>query len=552
MTDPAPDPLDPLDPLRLLREHPRLAQLAAFPFDFDLQRAEHGEAVRLASGASPEPIAGDDSGGTYFLCGGPDGPDRPDGQDQPDGPDGPVLYASSEGQAGLIGATVTEALEILIGLPGWYDYVALAPEAGEERILAAVAEQENGIRESYAPDLDARRIELRTALGLPERSPVELLGMLHAALLRTEPEHVLLNADEGPAYALLDPHPRTPLREIVLAPGRADLAAMRAAGDRGTWGETAADAVRRATVLRAAQFDRREGDLPLLRYLLEREAADTGHSDELRLAAVLVGRHGLAEDAALLRGGPLWLPEEPEARAARARELDAERYGQNPSAAPELTWVTLARRQGRTELARVTLIRMLDDTGPDAPLLKGIAQELALLGDFTQAARAQYNVMSLQDTAWHRASAGLVLAAYERSAAGLSGALRALERVVAALEPAPVSASDQNPDQLQLDLGLEPPAAQERDAVPDWRRRRRFGGRVTEEYLLLALAAAEAAAEPGSDVASDDGAGSDAASVARKAMSHGRTLLKEIAEPSRKALGPLAQEAKWAVARLPR
>ncbi|WP_351222175.1 hypothetical protein [Streptomyces sp. NPDC002133] len=549
MTDPAPDPTDPL---RLLREHPRLAQLAAFPFDFDLRRAEHGEAVRLASGASPEPMAGDDSGGTYFLCGGPDRSDRPNG---PDRTDGPVLYASSEGQAGLIGATVTEALEILIGLPGWYDYVALAPDAGEERILAAVAEQEDGIRESYAPDLDAQRIELRTALGLPERSPVELLGMLHAALLRTEPEHVLLNADEGLAYALLDPHPRTPLRDIVLAPGRADLAAMRAAGDRGTWDDVAADAVRRATVLRAAQFDRRDADLPVLRYLLEREAADTGHSDELRLAAVLVGRHGPAEDAALLRGGPLWLPEEPEARAARARELDAERYGQDPSAAAELTWVTLARRQGRTELARVGLIRLLDDTGPDAQLLSGIAQELALLGDFTQAARAQYNVVSLQDTAWHRASAGLVLAAYERSAAGLTGALRALERVVAALEPAPASASDQNPDQLQLDLGLEPPAARERDAVPDWRRRRRFGGRVTEEYLLLALSAAEAAAEPGSDAtsaASGDGAGSDAASVAREAMSHGRTLLREIAEPSRKALGPLAQKAKWAVARLPR
>ncbi|MFD7446773.1 hypothetical protein [Streptomyces sp. NPDC059909] len=301
----------------------------------------------------------------------------------------------------------------------------------------------------------------------------------------------------------------------------------------------AGDAARRATVLRAAQYDRQDGDLPLLRHLLEREVADAGHGDELRLAAVLVGRHGLAEDAVLLCGAPLWLSKEPEARAEWAREHGAKHYGEDLSAAPQLTWVTLARLQGRTEHARVALIRMLDDTGPDARRLSGIARELALLGDFAQAARAQYNVTSLQDTAWDRASAGLELATYERCAGNLPGACRALERVVVALEPAPASAPghDHDPDQLQLDLGIEPPpAAKDQDAVPDWRRRRRFGGVITEEYLQLALAAAE----------------SGDAALAREAIAHGKALLKEIAEPGRRALGPLAQEAKWAVARLPR
>ena len=37
--------------------------------------------------------------------------------------------------------------------------------------------------------------------------------MLHAALLRTEPDFLLLNAEEGCAYDLLDPHPRPPLWE---------------------------------------------------------------------------------------------------------------------------------------------------------------------------------------------------------------------------------------------------------------------------------------------------------------------------------------------------
>lgn len=89
--------------LRLLRETPRLAELAAFPFDFDLDRADHCEDVRLASGGPLEPVAGDDTGGTYFVCA-----------------DGSVLYADSEGRAGIIGNSVDEALETVIGLPGWH------------------------------------------------------------------------------------------------------------------------------------------------------------------------------------------------------------------------------------------------------------------------------------------------------------------------------------------------------------------------------------------------------------------------------------------------
>ncbi|GAA1937643.1 hypothetical protein GCM10009837_74870 [Streptomyces durmitorensis] len=54
----------------LLRTRADLAELAAFPVNFDVSRAYHVEDVHLASGASLEPIAGDDTGGTYFLCAG--------------------------------------------------------------------------------------------------------------------------------------------------------------------------------------------------------------------------------------------------------------------------------------------------------------------------------------------------------------------------------------------------------------------------------------------------------------------------------------------------
>ncbi|MGW7547730.1 hypothetical protein ACWGKQ_42505 [Streptomyces sp. NPDC054770] len=184
--------------LRLLRQHRRLAELAAFPFDFDLDRTGdgHAEPVRLASGGSLEAVAGCDTGGTYFVCA-----------------DGSLLYADSEGSAGIIGSSVDEALEIMIGLPGWRDHLHLSPADGTEKILTHVARIEEEIREYHG--IDAERTELRTALGLPDRSPVELLGMLHTALLRTEPDFLLLNADEGCAYDLLDPHPRPPLWHSV-------------------------------------------------------------------------------------------------------------------------------------------------------------------------------------------------------------------------------------------------------------------------------------------------------------------------------------------------
>ncbi|WP_217213354.1 hypothetical protein [Streptomyces sp. AC550_RSS872] len=71
--------------LRLLRESARLAELAAFPFNFDIGRAAHGnvEEVRTASGDPLGIVAGDDTGGRYFVCA-----------------DGSMLYADSEGSAG--------------------------------------------------------------------------------------------------------------------------------------------------------------------------------------------------------------------------------------------------------------------------------------------------------------------------------------------------------------------------------------------------------------------------------------------------------------------
>ncbi|MFJ8165860.1 type IV pilus biogenesis/stability protein PilW [Streptomyces sp. NPDC096136] len=462
--------------LTVLRRNPDLARLAAGSFDFDLDRAEHGEEVRLASGAPLRAVAGDDTGGTYFVCA-----------------DGAVLYASSEGEAGLIGAGTDEALEILVGLPGWRDYTDLDPAADDEALEAVFDRVEGEIRDSYGSELDTERSTLLSGLGLRRLPRRELLHRLQESLLRTEPEFLLLNAEEGCAYALPDRLRRPPLWEAVLAPGRDDLARMRA--DRDGWEAIAGDPVRRATVLRAAQYDRRPGDLRLLRVLLRQEAR-CGPTEELRLAAVLVALHGKPEDHTLLRslresdadvhfllGG---FPDAAGALTQWGADFDESNYGQDPHDEHDLTWTALARRQGRTELARAALIRILDGAGPrDEALLGSLVHELEALGDLGQAIRARRLHASLQDDAGKRGAALVDLASLQRRHGEVEAAWQSLQRAVTVLDgPPPPPPADQLELDLDLDLDLPQPSCQ----TPTWRELG-LGMRVTEEHFLITQAA---------------------------------------------------------------
>ncbi|MFI0773349.1 hypothetical protein [Streptomyces sp. NPDC021212] len=144
--------------LELLRTRPDLAGLAAFLCDFDVRRARHGEQVHLASGASLEPIAGDDMGGTYFLSRGT-----------------AVLHASDDGHASLVADSVGEALEIAVRLPWWCE--TMTDERDEEDLRAAMRAADDEARKDFAPDLDAQRAELIHGPGLPDRPLVELLAL---------------------------------------------------------------------------------------------------------------------------------------------------------------------------------------------------------------------------------------------------------------------------------------------------------------------------------------------------------------------------------------
>ncbi|WP_030796490.1 hypothetical protein [Streptomyces sp. NRRL S-337] len=182
--------------LKRLKVDPEAAQLADFPFEFDTLVAAFGplthvEPVRLASGVPLDPIAKDHSGGTYFLCGEGDDEDRP------------VLFADSEGSAGLIGTTLRDALLLLIGLPCADEALHWEEEGRimDEQALQALRDEDDAeyIEAAELEDLPGMRAELLERLGLAPLPPLtELLERARAAAA-LDSEYVLIN-EQGNTY----------------------------------------------------------------------------------------------------------------------------------------------------------------------------------------------------------------------------------------------------------------------------------------------------------------------------------------------------------------
>jgi uncharacterized small protein (DUF1192 family) len=163
--------------LGLIQDTPGIADLLRSSFEFDITRKDHGEAVLLASGASLEGIAGDWSGGTFFLCRDDDGRR-------------PVVFASSEGQAGLIADDVTAALEIIIGV-AWRDSLTFSG-GGSVEVMQASAEHRESALANDEPEIAKHRARVAAALSLRLAPVPELVARLQEAVSRTEPNHVVV------------------------------------------------------------------------------------------------------------------------------------------------------------------------------------------------------------------------------------------------------------------------------------------------------------------------------------------------------------------------
>ena len=237
------------------------------------------------------------------------------------------------------------------------------------------------------------------------------------------------------------------------------------------------NAVRRAGVLWALQYDRRPEDLPLLRLLVEqearcrRDAPFQGLGDAAELAGHLLSEHrdvsdvwlhwemkranfdtwcgydrehllaaGVADTIAFVRDADhpdradvlaALVDERGEPRVTEA-ELDEwfagkrERFPEDPAQEDPLTWIDRARLAGDREQARRMLDRWASERAGDPSTKSLLRHLLEELGDFAAAAWAQRDLLSVTVKPFDKAGAWLKLAELEREAGDHDAAWQAL------------------------------------------------------------------------------------------------------------------------------
>ncbi|APU38868.1 hypothetical protein [Streptomyces sp. TN58] len=170
--------------LDLIRNTPEVDLLLRTSFGFDIGRKHHGEGLRLASGAPLEPIAGEPAGGTYFLCAEQDGRR-------------PVVFASSEGEAGLIADDLADALEIIIGIE-WRDCLGFSG-GGDLETMQVSARHLDRYAARGNPEIAKERALVAAALRLRVVPVADLVIRLWEAASRTEAGHAVTDGD-GEVY----------------------------------------------------------------------------------------------------------------------------------------------------------------------------------------------------------------------------------------------------------------------------------------------------------------------------------------------------------------
>ncbi|UXX97301.1 hypothetical protein N7U49_46495 [Streptomyces sp. AD2-2] len=100
-----------------------------------------------------------------------------------------------------MGQNLTEALEIIVGLPSWWDCLKFSG-SGDLTVMQMTAEhlRQDELRDQ--PEVGADRVRLAAALGLELGSVPTLLARLHTAVSATTPDFVL-TVEAGEQYESL-------------------------------------------------------------------------------------------------------------------------------------------------------------------------------------------------------------------------------------------------------------------------------------------------------------------------------------------------------------
>lgn len=174
--------------LRKISASSDISEMMNWPIDFNVTNQIDDSWFTLLPNSSKQSIAQDGTGGIYALVGDGDGEDRS------------VLFVSSEGQTGLIAATLAEALQLIIALPYWRDCLKFSGGGNLEEMQRVVPYLEKDIHED-TPDIDTIRNKLFKELNLIK--PVNALAKLHNQLVEASSSFQILGEDDSAFTNLL-------------------------------------------------------------------------------------------------------------------------------------------------------------------------------------------------------------------------------------------------------------------------------------------------------------------------------------------------------------
>ncbi|MGW2181572.1 hypothetical protein ACWCXX_26415 [Streptomyces sp. NPDC001732] len=107
------------------------------------------------------------------------------------------MFASSEGEGGLLADDLAEALEIIIGLE-WRDCLTFS-DGGDVEVMQISAQHLERSRDKHSPDIDHEAARVAAALSLRITPVTDLVIRLPAAASKTEPDYVVTDGD-GQAF----------------------------------------------------------------------------------------------------------------------------------------------------------------------------------------------------------------------------------------------------------------------------------------------------------------------------------------------------------------
>jgi hypothetical protein len=176
--------------LQALRASSDARRILEDDFDFlPVTSSTPSSLFQFRNATSYEPVGADAAGGEFVLCECGTRPTRP------------LLYASSEGQAGIIAPSLQDGISIIVDLPYWHDCLKFSGRGQLAEMQRVVPLAESDLL-ADRPQIASSRQDLRALLGLSQLpDPVR---MLHAAVTELSPHYAVSGPDGWPFESLFN------------------------------------------------------------------------------------------------------------------------------------------------------------------------------------------------------------------------------------------------------------------------------------------------------------------------------------------------------------